>query len=81
MIPIWLEIRRFLKYEPDAKPNIKKNSPEKEPFRSDADTILSKHSLDAALKATGSVCKAVDVIFQKKFNNYKYPSYKMLNFD
>ena len=48
---------------------IKKNSPEKEPFRIDADTILSKHSLDAALKATGSVCKAVDVIFQKKFNN------------
>ena len=49
--------------------DIKKKSPKENPVRIDADTILSKHSLDAALKATGSVCKAVDLIFKKNFKN------------
>ena len=49
--------------------DIKKKSPKEESVRIDADTILSKYSLEAALKATGSVCKAVDLIFKGSFKN------------
>ena len=49
--------------------DIKNKSPKEDFFRIDADTILSKYSLEAALKATGSVCKAVDIIFEGKFKN------------
>ena len=48
---------------------IKNKSPKKDFFKIDADTILSKYRLEAALKATGSVCKAVDIIFEGKFKN------------
>ena len=41
---------------------IKNKSPKEDFFKIDADTILSKYSLEAAFKATGSACKAVDII-------------------
>ena len=49
--------------------DIKKKSPTDEPYRIDADTILSKDSLRAALVATGSVCKAVDLVLKGNFRN------------
>ncbi len=48
---------------------IKKKSPRENLVRIDSDTVLSKYSLDAAFKATGSVCKAVDIIFGENFKN------------
>ena len=48
---------------------IKKMSPNENLYNIDGDTILSKYSLEAALKATGSVCMAVDLVLEKKFQN------------
>ncbi len=48
---------------------IVQQSPKENSIKIDADTVLSKYSLDAALKATGSSCKAVDMVLSGKFNN------------
>ena len=58
-----------LVHSEDYVKNIIKNLPKKDFFNIDADTILSPNSLKSALRAVGSVCKAVDLVCTQKFNN------------
>ena len=55
-----IETKYFLTvHSEDYFKDIKNKSPKENPIKIDPDTILSKYSLEAALQATGSVCKAV----------------------
>ena len=49
--------------------NIIKKVPKKDFFNIDGDTVLSPNSFKAALRAVGSVCKAVDLTCTKKITN------------